>query len=170
MTSPWERLREAAKRFIDDQSELNRMRVDDALVGLPATPPEQPVPDAERERAIEIAIQNYAVACSSGTISSRDEPRERLRALMRSAPAPQPVTGFGGQWTWVPSNGAEAEFCDACGGAKPPKKPVPAPPASDWRERFDMWVKASSLWDTIEAMHDGIVALEAEVARLKEKP
>lgn len=60
MTSPWERLREAALAVACYDVPHGRpglaALIEDmqaALAALPATPPEQPSSDAERERAIE---------------------------------------------------------------------------------------------------------------------
>lgn len=243
MTSPWEWLREAAEAVVGGYIREHYKKVAghfeftvlardarklvEALAALPATPPEQPSSDAERERAIEALLQASEKFCEHDSalqeahdavrIAERNAAKlppheERIeeweryahrvlgldltsndfhrhvvswaKRLMRSAPAPQPVRVAG----------KEFAPCAKCGTLRE-EKPVPAPPASDWRERFGQQHKSARenkskmlQWEepvgftshavdfaddvicALAAMHDGLAALEAEVAKLKEKP
>ena len=152
--NPWERLREAVNRFGDFADHSKKCHVTrylgaagivnqtlpactcgfggatdelrEALAALPATPPQQPASDAERERAIEAWRER-----SEHMMTAQEGARWVLDgvALMRSAPAPQPVP--------APSIGESL----ASAGThyvnprtmQPVSTKVPAPPASDWR-------------------------------------
>ena len=153
--NPWERLREAAEYFVDaalvyasemtfrdflakwpkaDSIDIIReaglAKLRQALAALPANPPEQPSSDAERERAIDVLTDTLRYARATQAISeTRFQAAWDAVALMRSAPAPQPVP--------APSIGESL----ASAGThyvnprtmQPVSTKVPAPPASDWR-------------------------------------
>lgn len=113
MTTPLERLIAAVRAHCgaDECGGLAELRA--ALAALPATPPEQPVLDAERERAIEEWRER-----SEHMMTAQEGARWVLDgvALMRSAPAPQPVRVAG----------KEFAPCAKC-GTLCEEQPVPAP-------------------------------------------
>lgn len=201
-TNPWERLREAAieavwqgltgdaepVRLIPGEPLRARLiRLREALAALPATPPQQPVPDAERERAIKEwrkEITAYARALlRDEQIPGRggDKLIDEAVALMRSS-APQPAEKPRGVPVLQPYK------CDLCGHdfydtayccqrrkeymeAGDPQAEKPTPPASDWREQFEASRNSTAetlcLRDGLIAAEDRIAALEAEVANLR---
>ena len=143
MTTPLERLIAAVRAHCgaDECGGLAELRA--ALAALPATPPEQPVPDEEREAFLppfdhcETArdvVQQLGFEMKEGYLSPANQAKVDhaatcIEALMRSAPAPQPVP--------APSIGESL----ASAGThyvnprtmQPVSTKVPAPPASDWR-------------------------------------
>lgn len=198
--NPWERLREAVSRVVQMPKDhrsihsgemlLKWEAMIEALADLPATPPQQPVPDAERERAIKEwrkEITAYARALlRDEQIPGRggDKLIDEAVALMRSS-APQPAEKPRGVPVLQPYK------CDLCGHdfydtayccqrrkeymeAGDPQAEKPTPPASDWRERFEASRNSTAetlcLRDGLIAAEDRIAALEAEVAKLRRKP
>lgn len=121
------------------------------LADLPAAAPE-PVVDAEREAAIEAWKSRAAIA--------------EWRAEAESQPLSEK------RWYAV-SMGQIDEAVALMRSA--PKPAEPAPPASDWRERFLVYLARCE--DGIDrdgpkmlkALFDGLAALEANVARLAKK-
>lgn len=198
--NPWERLREAVSRVVQMPKDhrsihsgemlLKWEAMIEALADLPATPPQQPVPDAERERAIKEwrkEITAYARALlRDEQIPGRggDKLIDEAVALMRSS-APQPAEKPRGVPVLQPYK------CDLCGHdyydtvyccqrrkeymeAGDPQAEKPTPPASDWRERFEASRNSTAetlcLRDGLITAEDRIAALEAEVAKLRRKP
>lgn len=169
----------------------------EALAALPAAPPEQSASAAERERAIEALnrrMTNLAVAeAPADIVVALGEIWMEALALMRSAPAPQPGTitcKCGAVATLLPidcKSSVGRIGCAKCGhelmrwGPQPVPAPpasdpygegvgYKAPPASDWRERFDNYEREVGViaQDSL-ILRDGLAALEAEVARLSKK-
>lgn len=171
-------------------------RVREALAALPATQPEQLVPDAERERAIVGSLEHVAlwdainavVEASGGDAGNTSNRRQiavvavekALVALMRSAPAPQPrpslidaINRAQGKVPWEPRPDVAGRYTD-----QDEPEPVPAPPASDWRERLQNAVSSFDIGEPesgrmlyvvagLQAACDGLAALEAEVENLR---
>lgn len=154
----WERLREMSRRalvwfdtFTPAGAGIAREELREALADLPAAAPE-PVVDAEREAAIEAWKSRAAIA--------------EWRAEAESQPLSEK------RWYAV-SMGQIDEAVALMRSA--PKPAEPAPPASDWRERFLVYLARCE--DGIDrdgpkmlkALFDGLAALEANVARLAKK-